>query len=301
MSPQRSVRSPPPATDGANAAAAAPGPVWIDTHCHLDAAEFDADRDAVVERARAAGVAQIVVPAVDRGNFERVRALAHRHGLSYALGIHPMCTDRAEDGDVVALAEALARHADDPRLVAVGEIGLDHFVAGLDRDRQETIFAAQLRLAREFGLPVLLHVRRAVDPVLKHLRRTRVRGGFAHAFNGSEQQADAFVALGFRLGFGGAVTFDRALRIRRVGRALARDAIVMETDAPDIPPQWRYRTAAARTAGATMRNEPAELARIGAVLADLRGESVEALAAATTGNAIASLPRLATLLGETVR
>ncbi|MGZ8260337.1 MAG: TatD family hydrolase [Caldimonas sp.] len=275
--------------------------VWIDTHCHLDAAEFDPDRDAVVERARAAGVVQIVVPAVDRHNFDRVRALAHRHGLSYALGIHPMCTAGAGDADLAALRETLARHADDPRLVAVGEIGLDHFIAGLDRDRQAAIFAAQLALAAEFGLPVLLHVRRAIDPVLKHLRRKSVPGGFAHAFNGSEQQAAAFVELGFRLGFGGAVTFDQALRIRRVGAALAQDAIVLETDSPDIAPQWRYRTAAARAAGATMRNEPAELAPIGAALAKLRSEPVEAFAAATTANATASLPRLAALLGETVR
>jgi TatD DNase family protein len=275
--------------------------VWIDTHCHLDAAEFNADRDAVVARARAAGVAQIVVPAVDRDNFERVRELAQRHCLAYALGIHPMCSDRAGDDDLAALRDALARHADDPRLVAVGEIGLDHFIEGLDRERQERLFAAQLRLAAEFELPVLLHVRRAVDPVLKHLRRTRVRGGFAHAFNGSEQQAAAFVGLGFRLGFGGAVTFERALRIRRVGQALAADAVVLETDAPDIPPQWRYRTAEARAAGATMRNEPAEVARIGEVFAALRGETAEALAAATTTNAAASLPRLAALLAGNPR
>ena len=275
--------------------------VWIDTHCHLDAAEFDADRDAVVARARAAGVAQIVIPAVDRGNFERVRMLAHRHGLAYALGIHPMCTDRARDDDLAALRDALARHADDPRLVAVGEIGLDHFVPGLDRDRQAAIFAAQLDVAVEFDLPVLLHVRRAVDPVLAQLRRRRLRGGFAHAFNGSAQQAAAFVGLGFRLGFGGALTFERALRIRRVGAELAQGAIVMETDAPDIPPQWRYRTAEARAAGATMRNEPAELAAIGAVLAALRGETAEALAEATTRNAIDSLPRLAALVGAGTR
>ena len=290
----------PAASDGSLAAAGSE-PVWIDTHCHLDATEFDADRDQVVARARAAGVRQIVVPAVDRGNFARVRELAHRYRLSYALGIHPMCTDRAADADLVALADALARNADDPRLVAVGEIGLDHFVAGLDRDRQAAIFAAQLRLAAEFRLPVLLHVRRAIDPVLKHLRRSRVRGGFAHAFNGSEQQAEAFVGLGFRLGFGGAMTFERALRIRRIGQSLAQDAIVLETDAPDIAPQWRYRTAAARAAGATMRNEPAELAGIGAALARLRGEPVAAFAAATSANAIRSLPRLAALVGEAAR
>ncbi len=275
--------------------------MWIDTHCHLDAAEFDADRAAVVDRARAAGVAQIVLPAVERGNFERVRTLAHAHGLAYALGIHPMCADAAGAGDLEALRDALVRAAGDPRLVAVGEIGLDHFVAGLDRARQAEIFAAQLRLAAEFDLPVLLHVRRAIDPVLKHLRQVRVRGGFAHAFNGSAQQAGAFRALDIRLGFGGALTFERALRIRRVAAAVDGDAIVMETDSPDIAPQWRYRTAAARAAGATMRNEPAEVAAIGAALAELRGEAVDALAARTTANAVASLPRLRALLGEPAR
>jgi TatD DNase family protein len=275
--------------------------VWIDTHCHLDAAEFDADRDDVVARARAARVLQIVIPATDTGNFDRVRELAHRYRLAYALGIHPMCTAGAGDADLAALRSALARHAEDPRLVAVGEIGLDHFVPGLDRDRQAAIFGAQLALAAEFALPVLLHVRRAVDPVLKHLRRARVPGGCAHAFNGSEQQAEAFVGLGFRLGFGGTLTFERALRIRRVAQGVASEAVVMETDAPDIPPQWRYRTAEARAAGATMRNEPAELARIGAELAHLRGEPVEELAASTTGNAIATLPRLGALFAEAAR
>jgi TatD DNase family protein len=269
--------------------------VWIDTHCHLDAAELDADRDAVVARARAAGVTQIVIPAVDVGNFARVRELAHRYQLAYALGIHPMCTDRAGDDDLGHLRDALARHAGDPRLVAVGEIGLDHFVAGLDHDRQEKMFAGQLRLAAEFGLPVLLHVRRAVDTVLKHLRRTPVGGGIAHAFNGSEQQASAYGELGFRLGFGGAVTFERALRIRRVAVAVPVGAIVTETDSPDIAPQWLYRTAAARAAGATMRNEPAELAPIGAELARLRGAAVAEFAAATRANARAALPRLAAL------
>jgi len=269
--------------------------VWIDTHCHLDAAEFDADRDSVVARARAAGVAQIVIPAVAVANFDRVRELAHAHRLAYALGIHPMCSDGAGDADLGHLREALARHAGDPRLVAVGEIGLDHFIAGLDHDRQETMFAAQLRLAAEFGLPVLLHVRRAVDCVLKHLRRTPGAGGIAHAFNGSEQQAAAFVDLGFRLGFGGALTFERALRIRRVAVAVPTAAIVTETDSPDIPPQWRYRTAAARAAGATMRNEPAELALIGAELARLRGVSAAEFAAAARANAHAALPRLAAL------
>jgi TatD DNase family protein len=269
--------------------------VWIDTHCHLDAAEFDPDRDAVVARARAAGVATIVVPAVDAGNFGRVRELAERHRLAYALGIHPMCTDRAGDADLAALRDALEANRGDPRLVAVGEIGLDHFVPELDRERQADFFAAQLKLAVEFGLPVLLHVRRAIDAVLKQLRMRRVPGGIAHAFNGSEQQASAFVELGFKLGFGGTLSFERALRIRRVACAVPLQAIVLETDAPDIAPQWLYRTAEARAAGATMRNESMQLPRIGAVLAGLRGLDPADLAAATTANAYAVLPRLAAL------
>ncbi len=273
----------------------APAMRWIDTHCHLDAAELASDRAEVVARARAAGVGQIVLPAVDPGNFARVRELAHEHGLAYALGIHPMCTGSAGPADVARLREALVEHAGDDRLVAVGEIGLDHFVPGLDRARQDSVFSAQLRLATDFGLPVLLHVRRSIDTVLGHLRRTPVAGGLAHAFNGSEQQAEAFIRLGFRLGFGGALTFERALKIRRVATAVPLEAIVMETDSPDIAPQWRYRTAAARAGGATMRNEPAELAAIGAALAELRGIDVRTLSAATTANAVASLPRLARL------
>ena len=142
---------------------------------------------------------------------------------------------------------------------------------------------------------MLLHVRRAIDSVLKQLRTRPVQGGVAHAFNGSEQQADAFIELGFKLGCGGALSFDRALRIRRVAQAVPLEAIVMETDAPDIAPQWLYRTAEARASGATMRNACAELPRIAAVLAGLRGIAPEALAAATTANAFAAMPRLALL------
>lgn len=267
--------------------------MWIDTHCHLDAPEFDTDRDAVVSRARAAGVSQIVVPAVQVAHFAAAQALAARHDLVYALGIHPLYVDRADDGDLGRVQQALAAHGSDPRLVAVGEIGLDHFVPGLDRDRQARFYAAQLRLAREFDLPVILHVRRSADALLAQLRRTRVRGGIAHAFNGSEQQAQAFIDLGFKLGFGGAVTFDRALQLRRLAQGLPLSAIVLETDAPDIPPHWLYRTAAERAEGQVSRNEPAELPRIAAVVAQLRGIAPEALAEACGDNARAALPRLA--------
>ncbi|MBC5765281.1 TatD family hydrolase [Ramlibacter albus] len=267
-------------------------PVWIDTHAHLDAAEFAADVDAMRLRASAAGVACCVLPAVEAGNFEAVRALAHRHGDVYGLGIHPMATPRAADDDLTTLDAALAMHRGDARLVAVGEIGLDFFVPGLDAARQELFYREQLALARSHGLPVLLHVRRSADRLLKHLRELPVRG-IAHAFNGSLQQAHAFLDLGFKLGFGGAVTYDRALQLRRLARELPLHAIVLETDAPDIPPHWLYRTAAQREAGLPQgRNEPAELPRIAQVVAQLRGIEPEALADATTRNAIDALPNL---------
>ncbi len=266
---------------------------WIDTHCHLDAAEFDADRDAVVARARAAGVAMMVLPAVEVANFEAVRALAEAHGFAYALGIHPLYVPRAADDDLDRLAEAIERWRDDPRLVAVGEIGLDHFVPGLDRARQERFYQAQLKLARRAGLPVILHVRRSADDLLKGLRRIEVAGGICHAFNGSLPQAEAFVARGFALGFGGAMTYERALNIRALAAGLPAHALVLETDAPDIPPHWLYRTAAERAAGATSRNEPAELPRIAATLATLRGWTPGQTASQTAANAGAVLPRLA--------
>lgn len=275
--------------------------MWIDTHCHLDAPEFAPDRDAMRARAAAAGVGHCVLPAVAPANFEAVRLLAHRHGDSYALGIHPLCTPDADDEALALLDRALAAHRDDPRLVAVGEIGLDYFVPGLDGPRQERFYREQLALARHHGLPVLLHVRRSADQLLKHLRRANVVG-IAHAFNGSAQQAAEFVRLGFKLGFGGTVTFDRALQVRRLARELPLSAIVLETDAPDIPPHWLYRTAEERAAGiAQGRNEPGELPRIAAVLADLRGISAAELAEATLRNACEVLPRLAPLVRPATR
>ena len=256
----------------------------IDTHCHLDAPEFDADRDAVVARAVSAGVARIVLPAVDAAGFGTVRALAQRHPcVRYALGIHPLFVDRARDEDLALLRATVADAVADPAFVGIGEIGLDHFVPGLDRARQERFLVEQLRIACDFGLPVILHVRRAQDAVLKQLRRLRPAGGIAHAFNGSAQQADAFVGLGFALGFGGAMTFERALRIRSLATTLPIEACVLETDAPDIPPAW-LRPA---------RNEPAQLPAIAASFAALRGIAPERAIEVTGANAARVLPGLA--------
>jgi TatD DNase family protein len=267
-------------------------PGWIDTHCHLDAPEFAPDVDAVRQRAAAAGVLRCVIPAVRAADFAATAALAHRLGDAYALGIHPLYVPEATAADLVALDAALTAARDDPHLVAVGEIGLDFFVPELTRE-------PKLRPV-ELQLPVILHVRRSADALLRELRALAEPGGWrgiAHAFNGSAQQAQAFIGLGFRLGFGGAMSFERALQLRRLAATLPLDALVLETDAPDMPPTWRYVPAARRAAGEPQaRNEPAELPRIAAELAALRGLAPEVLAAATRANACAALPRLQALL-----
>jgi len=278
---------------------------WIDTHCHLDAAEFEPDRAAVRAQARASGVVHCVIPAVQRANFDTVRELAHTQRDSYCLGIHPLYVKSASEDDLQTLHAQLTAHRGDPRLVAVGEIGLDYFVpelrTGALAERQEHFYRAQLRLARQFELPVVLHVRRSADRLLKHLRDVGRGGpgwsGIAHAFNGSDTQAREFIKLGFKLGFGGALTYERALQLRRLAQSLPLEAIVLETDAPDIPPYWLYATAQQRLAGAGQgRNTPGELPRVAAVMAELRGTSLDALARATTLSACKALPRLPALL-----
>jgi TatD DNase family protein len=278
--------------------------MWIDTHCHLDAPEFGADHAlALSARAQAAalGVSQCVIPAVETANFDAVRQLAHRLGDAYALGIHPLFVPRAQESDLQVLDAALAEHGADSRLVAVGEIGLDYFVPALNepsmRERQAFFFREQLRLARKHGLPVILHVRRSADMLLKHLREQAVAGGIAHAFNGSDQQALRFLDMGFKLGFGGACTFEAARQLRALASSLPLTALVLETDAPDIPPHWLYATAAQRAQGrAQGLNTPAELPRIAAEVAGLRRMPLPALAQATTDNAHLALPKLKALV-----
>ena len=274
--------------------------MWIDTHCHLDAAEFDADRDAVRQAALAAGVTRCVIPAVHAAHWADVAELAERHGDAYALGIHPLYVPQVQEVDLLALDHALTERRDDPRLVAVGEIGLDFFVPELCtpdmRERQWFFYTAQLKLAQKHKLPVILHVRRSADLLLKGLRQCPVVSGIAHAFNGSHQQAQAFVEMGFALGFGGTLTYERSLQLRRLACELPLSALVLETDAPDIPPHWLYQTAEQRAQGAVQgRNSPEELPRIAQVLAQLRGVSLADLAAATSSNACRVLPQLAAL------
>lgn len=265
--------------------------MFIDTHCHLDASEFNDDRNAVIARAEHAGVRRIVIPAIGRSNFSTVRQLAHSFaGGYYALGIHPLFVAQAANEDLDFLAQEIERSLSDPRFVAIGEIGLDFFVneiaQGPPRERQEYFYQQQLRLAREYDLPVLLHVRRSQDIILKYLRRYPGIGGIAHAFNGSDQQADHFVGLGFALGFGGAMTFTRAHQIRRLACRVPLANIVLETDAPDIPPAWLHED--------HPRNTPEQIPAIAQVLAQLRNLSVDEIAQATGATSSQVLPRLAT-------
>jgi TatD DNase family protein len=283
---------------------------WLDSHCHLDAPEFDPDRTAVIQNAQSHGVAWFVMPAVQAKDFLSLQKLAQEFHQPYALGIHPLYVPQAQEKDLDFLAQciegALEKDAQglraDTRLVALGEIGLDFFVPALCepamREKQEFFYHAQLKMAHKFKLPIILHVRKSADELLKGLRRYVVQGGIAHAFNGSFQQAQTFIEMGFALGFGGALTFDRALQLRRLATELPLSALVLETDAPDIPPHWLYKTQAQRKSelglAVQARNEPSELPRIGAVLAQLRGLSVSDIAAVTLANAQRVLPQLHT-------
>ncbi|MFZ2301097.1 MAG: TatD family hydrolase [Gallionella sp.] len=299
--------------------------MFVDTHCHLDAAEFGDSQAALVQAAQSAGVGRIVVPSVERANFAAVHQLCERFtGCAPAYGIHPMYVDGAQPEDLDALRGYLAQ----PATVAVGEIGLDFFIEPHDRVRQEHFFTEQLKLAREFDLPVLLHIRRAQDAILKLLRRNKVRGGIAHAFSGSRQQAEEFIRLGFKLGFGGAMTHSRATRLRELAATLPLECIVLETDAPDIPPAFLRspllnplpQTPSPQSSPASGRgserekqllipageeanellrnamiiepNKPEYLPRIAQTLVELRGMPLEEIARITTENAMAVLPRL---------
>jgi len=263
--------------------------MWIDTHCHLDAPEFARTLPQVIEAALKKNVQAILLPAVKAGDCQQVRQLATQYGqqipgLVYTLGIHPLYTNQAQESDIALLEKEVSKSLSDPRFVGIGEIGLDYFVEGLDPHKQEYFFNAQLDLAQKFQLPVVLHVRRSQDAILKALRRHKIPSGIAHAFNGSFQQAEQFIDLGFKLGFGGAATYERALQIRRLLAELPLDSILTETDAPDIPPAWLREEHIAF-------NEPAFLPRIARELAAIRELSEIDFAAAVWRNAMQVLPR----------
>lgn len=259
---------------------------WIDSHVHWDAPEFAADRGEALSRAKQAGVVCCLLPAVEVASFADVQTLAEAaHArpdwpvLLAAYGIHPLYIDRTQAEDLATLDAQLKAH----RPAAIGEIGLDAYTGGAtpppDFSRQQHFFEAQLALAVEHQLPVILHSRHAVEAVILSLKRVqggrqKIPGGIAHAFNGSQSQAEQLIKLGFLLGFGGSLTYDGSKRIRRLAASLPLETIVLETDAPDMSPAWLQR----------QRNEPAQLPRIAQALAVLRGEPLARLAAQAAAN-----------------
>lgn len=248
----------------------------IDTHCHLDDIQFEPDREQVLARCAREGIRRIVVPGVEAAGWDNLINLCHSHaGLYPALGMHPMYLDchRPEHLD------QLLQQVEEYRPVAIGEIGLDFYIDGPDEENQEELFYSQLDIARQTQLPVLIHCRKAHDRILKALREKQVCGGIAHAFNGSQQQAHQYIDLDFKLGFGGTLTYARSSKLRKLAASLPLDAIVLETDAPDM-------TVASHRGE---RNSPEYLPECLAALADIRDDDPAFLAWQTTANAEAVL------------
>ena len=244
----------------------------VDSHCHLDDPEFDRDREAVVQRARAAGVGVQIVPAIDRGTWEKTReACTIASGLYPAYGLHPLLLDKHRPEHLDELSQWLERE----RPKAVGECGLDYYIEGLDADTQRFYFRRQLELARDFDLPVIVHARRAFEEAITELRRLPGLRGVVHSWAGSEEQARQLFSMGFCLGLGGPVTYERAKRIRRVATSMPLEYLLLETDAPDQPDAHRRGE----------RNEPAHLRTVLECIAGLRGIEPEALARQTSENA----------------
>ena len=253
----------------------------IDTHCHWVASEFDHDRDTLVQQCDE--LAYMVVPSVLPCEFDAVIALHNQYPRCvYALGIHPLYVAQTDHTTLPQLEKYLAQS----QAVAIGEIGLDYFVTRTNASTQRALFQAQLAIARSANLPVILHTRRAVDDVLYHLRRSHVAGGIAHAFNGSLQQAQQLLDLGFKLGIGGAMTYARARHLQTLATTLPLSAWVLETDAPDMRPSWLEKN---------MRNTPRELQKIAQFLAQLRHTELAEIHTQTSQNAHQALPKLAQL------
>ena len=268
--------------------------MWFDTHCHVDAPEFVDDLSLVLARAAEQGVTGILIPAVQVCDFERVVDIVEQWSslipqLCFSLGVHPLYTKDATESDIEATREAIAQYINHPRLVAVGEIGLDYFVENLDHAKQEWFFEEQLKIAKEFDLPIVMHVRKSQDQLLKRLRAIPVSGGIAHAFNGSFVQAQHFLDLNFVLGFGGTITYDRSLQIKRLAKEFSADSFVLETDSPDIPPSWLMDKE-------SRRNEPAYLPRIAQAFAKERSIDLQTLAKINLQNTLRVLPRIKNLL-----
>ncbi len=244
----------------------------IDSHCHLDFNAFDNDREQVLNHCRELGLTHIIVPGVTRGSWPALLETCSQHPMLLpALGLHPMFMQAHQDGDIAALQQTLENH----RPVAIGEIGLDFFLQGHDKAAQTALFEAQIQLAIQCDLPVILHVRKAHDEVLKVLRQASgLRGGIVHAFNGSMQQAEFYMQQGFLFGVGGALTYPRAQKLQRLFTELPLSSIVLETDAPDMPLAGHQGE----------RNSPEMIPQVLEKLAELRDESAAEIAETTSNN-----------------
>ena len=248
----------------------------IDTHCHIDLPVFDADRTEVLKRCQLSGISRIVVPGVMAKTWGHLQQICAANSILHpCYGLHPFYLTQHGQDDIDKLAQQIDRH----RPLAVGEIGLDYYVEGLDHECQQSLFDDQLTIAASASLPVLLHVRKSHDAVLSSLRKNRVKGGICHAFNGSLQQAERYIELGFKLGFGGMLTYERSHKLRRLARQLPIEAIVLETDAPDMTVASHH----------GQRNSPEYLPECLQALAEARGEDINLIAEQTTINAEAIL------------
>lgn len=257
--------------------------MWIDSHCHMDNVLLYQNAKKVISACEAEGVDNIIVPAVSKDNFDKVIRVATEYKQCvYALGFHPMYLNGLEIDELNLLEHYLL--SNDP--VAVGEIGMDLFYKKDNQSHQENIFLAQLRLAKKFDLPVIIHARGAIDLVLKNLRKIKVRGGIVHAFNGSFQQAHQLIELGFKLGFGGVMTYSRSTHIQTLAKELPIESIVLETDSPDMPPAWLNNDEC---------NQPKELSRIAEFFCNLRGLKPSKTADIIRVNTIEAIPKIGEL------
>ena len=244
----------------------------IDTHCHLDVADFDADRNEVLHQCRLQGINRIVIPAIQAKTWHNVLDLCESEkGLYPALGLHPVFINEHQTNDINKLEQLLETASP----VAIGEIGLDFYIKELDQQQQTHLFEAQLQVAKNHNLPVILHVRKAHDQVLQLLKKYKVQGGFSHAFNGSLQQANQYIELGFKLGFGGTLTYENSTKIHTLAKSLPLEAIVLETDAPDMVVESHR----------GQRNSPEYIMECLTALAKIRNEDVSVIAKQTTQNA----------------
>ena len=244
----------------------------IDTHCHLDVTDFDHDREQVLKNCRDKGISKIIVPAIEAKSWNKVLDLCKaEQGLYPALGLHPVFIQHHHSKNLIQLEQLLETTSP----VAIGEVGLDFYIKELDQQQQLELFEAQLVIAKNHSLPVILHVRKAHDQVLKLLKNMKLKGGFCHAFNGSYQQAEQYLELGFKLGFGGTLTYENSTKIHKLAKTLPLEAIVLETDAPDMVVESHR----------GQRNSPEYILESLTALASIRNEDIETIAEQTTKNA----------------